>query len=164
MQDKNAALKAAGAIVPESFEGFEGIIKRTYDQLVESSQIQPQPETEVKTVPLDLDAAKKAGKVSPNLAISLKLLLTLLKPFIMALALTVLMIFAKSMPDGIGVAFLSFPFFSGSSLLLLNNPHYDRCCMLAPDFLGICESIRDWHTTTSCNVGAGANHNCVIHL
>ena len=63
MQDKNAALKAAGAIVPESFEGFEGIIKKTYDQLVQEGHIQPQPETDVKTVPLDLDAAKKAGKV-----------------------------------------------------------------------------------------------------
>ena len=63
MQDKNAALKAAGAIVPESFEGFEGIIKTTYDQLVQEGHIQPQAETDVKTVPLDLDAAKKAGKV-----------------------------------------------------------------------------------------------------
>ena len=66
VQDKNAALKAAGAIVPGSFEGFEGIIKRTYDELVEAGQIQPQPESEVKTVPMDLDAAKKAGKVSPT--------------------------------------------------------------------------------------------------
>lgn len=63
-QDKNAALKAAGAIVPESFEGFEGIIKKTYDQLVQEGHIQPQAETEVKTVPLDLDVAKKAGQVS----------------------------------------------------------------------------------------------------
>ncbi|KAL0040061.1 hypothetical protein WJX79_004660 [Trebouxia sp. C0005] len=62
-QDKNAALKAAGAIVPESFEGFEGIIKTTYDQLVEEGQIQPQPEYEVRAVPQDLEAAKKAGKV-----------------------------------------------------------------------------------------------------
>ena len=49
--------------MPESFEGFEGIIKRTYDQLVEAGHIQPQPEPEAKTVPLDLDVAKKAGKV-----------------------------------------------------------------------------------------------------
>ena len=63
LQDKNAALKAAGAIVPESFEGFEGIIKTTYDQLVEEGQIQPQPESEVRAVPQDLEAAKKAGKV-----------------------------------------------------------------------------------------------------
>lgn len=62
-QDKNAALKAAGAIVPDSFEGFEGIIKTTYDQLVEEGQIQPQPESEVRAVPQDLEAAKKAGKV-----------------------------------------------------------------------------------------------------
>lgn len=66
VQDKNAALKAAGAIVPESFEGFEGIIKQTYDQLVQDGQIVPQPEPEVKTVPLDLEAAKKAGKVPPT--------------------------------------------------------------------------------------------------
>ena len=63
LQDKNAALKAAGAIVPDSFEGFEGIIKTTYDQLVEEGQIQPQPESEVRAVPQDLEAAKKAGKV-----------------------------------------------------------------------------------------------------
>lgn len=62
-QDKNAALKAAGAIVPDSFEGFEGIIKTTYDQLIEEGQIQPQPESEVRAVPQDLEAAKKAGKV-----------------------------------------------------------------------------------------------------
>ncbi|DBB07078.1 TPA: ATP-citrate synthase beta chain protein 1 [Trebouxia sp. C0004] len=62
-QDKNAALKAAGAIVPESFEGFEGIIKGTYDRLVEEGQIQPHPENEIRTVPQDLEAAKKAGKV-----------------------------------------------------------------------------------------------------
>jgi len=67
LQDKNAALKAAGAIVPESFEGFEGIIKTTYDQLVEEGQIQPQPESEVRAVPQDLEAAKKAGKVSTQL-------------------------------------------------------------------------------------------------
>lgn len=62
MQDKNTALKAAGAIVPESFEGFEGIIKQTYDQLVDEGIIQPQPESEVRSVPQDLEAAKKAGK------------------------------------------------------------------------------------------------------
>lgn len=67
LQDKNAALKAAGAIVPESFEGFEGIIKTTYDQLVEEGQIQPQPESEVRAVPQDLEAAKKAGKVCTQL-------------------------------------------------------------------------------------------------
>ena len=63
MQDKNAALKAAGAIVPESFEGFESTIKKTYDDLVEGGDIQPQPESEVRAVPQDLEAAKKAGKV-----------------------------------------------------------------------------------------------------
>ena len=63
LQDKNAALEAAGAFVPESFEGFEGLIKQTYDQLVQDGAIQPKPDADVRTVPLDLEAAKKAGKV-----------------------------------------------------------------------------------------------------
>ena len=50
--------------MPESFEGFERIIKETYDRLVQDGEIQPQPETEVRVVPQDLEAAKKAGKVS----------------------------------------------------------------------------------------------------
>ena len=49
--------------MPDSFEGFEGIIKQTYDDLVQEGTIQPQPESEVKSVPQDLEAAKKAGKV-----------------------------------------------------------------------------------------------------
>jgi hypothetical protein len=32
LQAKNAALAAAGAIVPDSFEGLEGVIKQTYDR------------------------------------------------------------------------------------------------------------------------------------
>lgn len=63
IQDKNEALKAAGAFVPASFEGFEGLIKQTYDRLVQDGAIQPKPDADVRTVPLDLEAAKKAGKV-----------------------------------------------------------------------------------------------------
>ncbi len=33
-QAKNKALETAGAIVPTSFEGLEGIIKATYEKLV----------------------------------------------------------------------------------------------------------------------------------
>ena len=63
LQDKNTALKDAGAFVPESFEGFEGLIKESYDKLVQEGVIQPKPDADVKAVPLDLEAAKKAGKV-----------------------------------------------------------------------------------------------------
>lgn len=62
-QAKNAALKEAGAIVPDSFEGFEPTIKATYDQLVKDGKLQPQPEVPARSLPLDLAAAKKAGKV-----------------------------------------------------------------------------------------------------
>ena len=49
--------------MPESFEGFEGAIKQTYDRLVQEGVIQPQQDSEVRAVPQDLEAAKKAGKV-----------------------------------------------------------------------------------------------------
>ena len=63
MQAKNAALKDAGAVVPDSFEAFEGAIKETYDRLIADGKLVPQPDTPPPSVPLDLEAAKKAGKV-----------------------------------------------------------------------------------------------------
>lgn len=62
-QAKNAALEAAGAIVPTSFEGFEAKIKETYTKLVEEGTIQPVADTEPPVVPEDLHLAIKAGKV-----------------------------------------------------------------------------------------------------
>ena len=72
MQAKNDALKDAGAVVPDSFEAFEGAIKETYDKLVAEGKLVPQPDTPPPSVPLDLEAAKKAGKVrlSENNAMS----------------------------------------------------------------------------------------------
>lgn len=64
MQAKNAALKEAGAVVPDSFEAFEGTIKETYDGLVADGKLVPQPDTPAPSVPLDLEVAKKAGKAS----------------------------------------------------------------------------------------------------
>ncbi|KIZ05638.1 ATP citrate (pro-S)-lyase [Monoraphidium neglectum] len=64
-QAKNAALREAGAEVPDSFEGFEGAIKATYTRhvLVDEGVITPAADVDVPTIPMDLDAATKAGKV-----------------------------------------------------------------------------------------------------
>ncbi|CAI5518151.1 unnamed protein product [Closterium sp. Naga37s-1] len=62
-QAKNAALKAAGAIVPTSFEDLEAVIRATYEKLVAEGAIQPVAEKQPPTVPEDLTAAIKAGKV-----------------------------------------------------------------------------------------------------
>jgi ATP citrate (pro-S)-lyase len=62
-QAKNAALKAAGAIVPESFEGFEEVIRATFDQLVGDGLLTPAPDMEVPEIPMDLATAVKLGKV-----------------------------------------------------------------------------------------------------
>jgi hypothetical protein len=63
LQAKNAALKEAGAVVPDSFEALEGAIKATYDRLVAEGVLVPQPDVPAPDVPMDLEAAKKAGKV-----------------------------------------------------------------------------------------------------
>ena len=65
MQAKNRALKAAGAVVPESFEGLEGAIRGVYEELVTAGTIEPQPDVAAPAMPMDLEAAKKAGKVRP---------------------------------------------------------------------------------------------------
>jgi ATP citrate (pro-S)-lyase len=65
VQAKNAALKEAGAIVPDSFEALEGAVKQTYDKLVADGVLVPQPDVPAPSVPLDLEAAKKAGKARP---------------------------------------------------------------------------------------------------
>ena len=67
VQAKNKALKAAGAIVPESFEGFESAIKEVYQGLVQDGTIIPQADVAAPAVPQDLEAAKKAGKVSSQM-------------------------------------------------------------------------------------------------
>ncbi|KAG7674941.1 hypothetical protein Ndes2526B_g07783 [Nannochloris sp. 'desiccata'] len=62
-QAKNKALKDAGAIVPESFEDFEAAIKAVYLELKENGVIKPIKEVPPPEVPMDLDAAKKQGKI-----------------------------------------------------------------------------------------------------
>ncbi|GBG75748.1 hypothetical protein CBR_g20994 [Chara braunii] len=62
-QAKNQSLADAGAIVPDSFEGFEALIKKTYDALVAQGKIVPAAEVTPPTLPEDLHSAIKAGKV-----------------------------------------------------------------------------------------------------
>ncbi|GAQ90472.1 ATP-citrate lyase B [Klebsormidium nitens] len=62
-QAKNAALKAAGAIVPTSFEGLEDAVRTAYQALVEEGTVTPAQEVEPPIVPEDLKNAIKAGKV-----------------------------------------------------------------------------------------------------
>lgn len=62
-QAKNAALRDAGAIVPNSFEEFEPTIKATFERLVQEGVVTPAADVPAKQLPMDIAAAKKAGKV-----------------------------------------------------------------------------------------------------
>lgn len=54
---KNAALKEAGVIVPESFDDYDKAIKQTFDRLVASGEIKPAPEVEPPVIPMDYSEA-----------------------------------------------------------------------------------------------------------
>jgi ATP citrate (pro-S)-lyase len=60
---KNAALRRAGAIVPDSYDDYGDKIKETYQGLVEAGVIVPRPESEARRVPLDYAKAVKEGVV-----------------------------------------------------------------------------------------------------
>lgn len=60
---KNAALLAAGAIVPSNFEEFASVIHATYKDLVTSGALVPRGEIEPPKVPLDYDWARKLGLI-----------------------------------------------------------------------------------------------------
>ncbi|KAK4717030.1 hypothetical protein R3W88_015368 [Solanum pinnatisectum] len=62
-QAKNQALKDAGAVVPISYEAFEGVIKETFEKLVEEGKITPIKEVTPPQIPEDLSTAIKSGKV-----------------------------------------------------------------------------------------------------
>lgn len=55
---KNAALKAAGAYVPESFDDFGIMISKVYQDLVKNGTILPQTEEPPPPVPMDYNWAK----------------------------------------------------------------------------------------------------------
>ncbi|KAK2576191.1 hypothetical protein KPH14_008396 [Odynerus spinipes] len=60
---KNAALKEAGAYVPDSFDNLGDLIQTVYQQLVEDGTIVPAPEVPPPTVPMDYNWARELGLI-----------------------------------------------------------------------------------------------------
>lgn len=60
---KNQALRAAGALVPTSFDGFRQTLSRAYDDLVAQRSIVPRVEVPVPVVPMDYAWAKNLGLI-----------------------------------------------------------------------------------------------------
>ena len=60
---KNAALRKAGAIVPNSYDDYDQKIRETYESLVESGVIKPKPEPPVPKIPMDYAKALKEGLI-----------------------------------------------------------------------------------------------------
>ena len=58
---KNVALRAAGAIVPNSYDDYDQKIKETYEGLVKKGIITPKPEPPVPKIPMDYAKALKEG-------------------------------------------------------------------------------------------------------
>jgi len=60
---KNEALRAAGVVVPTSFDDYADKIKETFDRLVADGTIVPVPDVEPPHVPMDYKQAKAEGLV-----------------------------------------------------------------------------------------------------
>jgi ATP citrate (pro-S)-lyase len=60
---KNAALKKAGAIVPDSFDDYAEKINETFTKLVKRKVITPAPDVGAPAIPLDLNKALSTGIV-----------------------------------------------------------------------------------------------------
>ncbi len=60
---KNAALKKAGAIVPNSFDDYAEKINDTYEKLVKKGAIKPVPEVEAPAIPIDINKALATGSI-----------------------------------------------------------------------------------------------------
>lgn len=60
---KNAALKEAGAIVPDSFELLPEAIGENYNKLVKDGVVVPSPEPETPRMPIDYSWAQELGLV-----------------------------------------------------------------------------------------------------
>ena len=60
---KNVAMKAAGFIVPDTFEELPQVLRETYDELVEDGVIVPQPERDPPVIPMDYKWAQELGLI-----------------------------------------------------------------------------------------------------
>ncbi|XP_029172809.1 ATP-citrate synthase [Nylanderia fulva] len=60
---KNAALKAAGAYVPDSFDTLGDLIQTVYEKLVKGGTVVPKPEVPPPTVPMDYNWARELGLI-----------------------------------------------------------------------------------------------------
>ncbi|KAG8802388.1 citrate synthase [Serendipita sp. 411] len=60
---KNAAMKAAGFVVPDTFEDLPAALKETYDQLVATGAIVPKPERDPPVIPMDYKWAQELGMI-----------------------------------------------------------------------------------------------------
>lgn len=60
---KNAAMKAAGFYVPETFEDFPETLAFVYESLVKKKVIIPEPEPEVPKIPIDYSWAQELGLI-----------------------------------------------------------------------------------------------------
>lgn len=60
---KNAALRAAGAVVPNSYDDYDQKIRETYEGLVNKGIIKPKPEPPVPKIPMDYAKALKEGLI-----------------------------------------------------------------------------------------------------
>ncbi|XP_003708319.1 ATP-citrate synthase [Megachile rotundata] len=60
---KNAALKAAGAHVPDSFDNLGDLLQNVYEKLVKEGTIVPEPEVPPPTVPMDYSWARELGLI-----------------------------------------------------------------------------------------------------
>ena len=54
---KNKALREVGAIVPDSYEDLDKLIKKTFEKLVEAGKVKPVVDTEHPKVPIDFNDA-----------------------------------------------------------------------------------------------------------
>ena len=60
---KNRAMRAAGFIVPDTFEDLPEVLRSTYQKLVSSGVIAPQSEIEPPAIPMDYQWASKLGLI-----------------------------------------------------------------------------------------------------
>jgi len=60
---KNAALRAAGALVPNSYDDYDQKIRTTYESLVKKGLIKPKTEPPVPKIPMDYAKALKEGLI-----------------------------------------------------------------------------------------------------